>query len=134
MDLNDFDTGSDEGGVLHVLHPATGLPLTYGEDMEPVTIHLLSTDHPKVRHFQRRLIAQVSKEGRELSPEEAESHAIEIMVAATLGWKGIGIGESETPFTPEKAREAYSRFNWLRVQVDNYASNLGNFIKASRKT
>ena len=133
MDLNQFFTGHDQGAVMQVNHPATNEPMTTA-DGRPVTITLLSSDHPRVRHEHQAQLVAFSERKEKVTPEEAERASIEVLAAATTGWENVGLDSDDTPFSKEAAIAAYSKLNWLRLQVDNFVAGRANFFKASSST
>ncbi len=53
---------------------------------------------------------------------------IDVLVACTLGWEGLGDKEGPLAFTPENARRLYIDYPVIREQVDNFVGNRGNFL------
>lgn len=133
MDLSTLDTaaGGEAGAVMELRHPVTKEVLTH-EDGRPQTIRIAGYDSPRWRKANREQIDQRIENGRKKIVEtqaDSERYAIDLLVAATLGWDIFLDGEVPA-FTPAAAHKFYSRFIWVREQVDNFAANRANFIKA----
>jgi hypothetical protein len=128
FDLATLDTSkkSNEGGWMEVKHPITG------KSIPDAKILLAGTDSEIWRSAQReradgRMAAGLS--GAVLTTAEIDAEGTLILAKCTLGWSGIAIG-GPTPmtFSRENAGAAYSRFRWLRDQVNEYVGARANFL------
>lgn len=133
MDLSKLDTaaGGEAGAVMTLRHPSDKDQIVTHDDDTPQTITLAGYDSPRWRKANREQIdAQVAK-GRksQITADEMENNSIELLVAATLDWN-ITLDGEKPKFSPDAARKFYKRFIWVREQVDNFAANRANFIKA----
>lgn len=132
MDLSNFDlTGSEE---LELRHPGTGLPLENDEG-EAMTITLVGIDSSEWRQAQRKLTNRrlsLARKGQQsaLDADALEEEGIDTLVACTKGWAGIQLDGEPLPFSAENARKLYTRFVWIREQVDRFVGNRANFTTA----
>ena len=64
----------------------------------------------------------------ELTPELIEERALDLIVAATLGWRG---DDAPLPYSAENARQLYREYPQLEEQVDRAIQNRANFLPRS---
>ncbi len=134
LDLDALDTGkgAEEGFALTLTHPKSGEPL-------PAKITVLGAEsdayRSKQREFLRRSADRVNRTRKlVVSPEELEAEALELLVTATTGWDwgGMTLGGQPAPvFTHDAARQIYTRFGWIREQVDQAVGDRANFLPRS---
>jgi hypothetical protein len=103
-------------------HPVSGEPLLNGDGTQmSVTIHgPYSARYKKVSHDQqnRRLIkAQRSGGKMNLTAEEIEASALEILVKCVDGWN-VTLDKDLESFSEEKVRDVFTTLPWVREQVD----------------
>ncbi|MER2537637.1 MAG: hypothetical protein ABTQ26_00195 [Azonexus sp.] len=118
--------------TVEIKHPLTKAPLG-------AFIEIAGPEHPERKKLifdrQRRLRATFAKKGRIdfADPVADVEEETELLVDCTIGWKGIGDGKTETPFTKAAAREIYTdpKLAWLRDQVKAEMDNQENFIQDS---
>ena len=121
-----------------VLHPVTKVPLVDGTGKE-AHIALFSSDSPQAQEHLRSLSRKriASKNRTVLTIEEVERGQIDGLVKLTAGWYLVGLDGMalDVPFSPENARELYAEpaMAWLREQVEQFAADRENFLKASSK-
>lgn len=132
MNLSELDTTpiANEGAELHVRGP-NGAPV-YKADGGPVTITLLGEDSEVVTALRARNANRQLKNGIALTVEVGRANELEILVAATVGWDGVGIDEDETLFSAEAARRLYA-IPYIRDQVAAFIMDRASFTKASPK-
>jgi hypothetical protein len=135
MDIFEAFGSANEGAVLEVRHPVTGLPLTL-DDQTPVRITLVGMDSEQYRaavraRTNKRIKAAAETSRSQVSAEMLENEGLDILVACTLGWEGIFVKDAPLPFSPENAKTLYARLPFLREQVDSFIGDRGNFLKAS---
>jgi hypothetical protein len=153
VDLADLDTiaASDKGARIAILHPTTKEP--FG-----LFIQLLGKHSTTFRELVKERInnrikreSMAAKRGKTLDPrsaEEVEAEAIEMLAACTVGWEteiyeGEGkerkikeikptmrFDKQDLPFNHQNAIIIYTRFLFIREQVDNAIGDLENFIQA----
>jgi len=64
-------------------------------------------------------------------PEEIDSDQIELAVACTLAWEGIGAEKNLLPCTPENVREAYTNRRDVLAQVLSFMDEEANFLQST---
>ena len=135
MDLEELDLGRDsqEGATLHLKHPVTGVLLYHGE--VPQTITVVGGDSPRWRKGQfdvyRRRVKESRRNNGTVPPEALEKEAIELLVNGTIGWTAIILNGEDVPFSREAATRLYTKFSWIREQVDEFIGDRANFLKPS---
>lgn len=130
MDLSQFETGS-EGEWLELLHPTTG-EILRDDDGKEAKILLVGKDSDEYRKAQRaatqRRLKSRSKKNV-IDAESLEREAVEVLIACTKDWQGIGDKGEDLPCEPSNVRRVYSTYLWLREQVDEFVEDRGNFMK-----
>lgn len=132
MDLLKIDTtpAANEGAVMEVRHPTTGEVLL--DNGEAVTITLLGTDSDAFEKINDAAVNRRLKGTGRLVPlaEEQRVIAIEMLAGCTLAWKGIGVEDGKNlEFSRPNAKLVYTKFKWLRDQVDKFVGDRTNFTK-----
>jgi hypothetical protein len=110
----------------------------------PGYIELVSMDSDRAQaqlreNTRKRQIRAQRNNGRDpTTPEEAEAELIELYTAITVGWHLVGPDGQvlNVECTRDNARTLYrdNRFLWVRRQVDQFCSNVANFIQPSSPT
>ncbi len=122
-----------------IVHPVTRQPLRDADGAEAY-IDLFSGDSEQARRHQRAVQRRrLAARGRgKITPEELEAEGVELLAAITAGWRLVALdGDTlDVEFSVTNARELYAEpaMQWLRDQVDEFASDRGNFSKASPKS
>jgi len=132
MDLNQLDTIAvgEQGVPMQVKHPVSGEPLTK-DDGTPQTITLAGHDSDRFRAAQRaNTDRRLKSQRRVASAEEIDKENLELLVAVTLGWDIQVDGQTPEP-SKAKIREIYTRFPWMREQVDVFVGDRANFLPSS---
>jgi hypothetical protein len=133
LDLGQLDTGAaSEGGVdMPVRHPVTNAPLLDGET--PVTIRVLGMDSKAFRKATRANQDRRLKGMRYRTPtaDEIDAEGLDLLVKCTAAWSGIELDGAPLECTPANVRTLYTRFVWLREQVDTAIGDRGNFLQPS---
>lgn len=134
LDLNTLDltAEADKGRTLHVKHPVTGL-LLVDADGAPVTVTAMGAMDGTVyldrsRERRDRLKAEDLKTR---TSAQYDAEAVDDLVSLTLGWSGIAMDGKELPFTHANARMVYTRFRWLREQVEEFVGSRAVFFGES---
>jgi len=96
-------------------------------------ITVAGVDSDAYRDQQRehqRMGIEMNQRGRrvELTPELIEDRALDLIGAATLGWRGE---DAPLAFTPENARKIYRELPQVQEQVDRAIQNRANFLPRS---
>lgn len=136
MDLSTLDTtaSAEAGAKMEVVHPTTGAVLLQS-DGKPISVMLAGEDSDRYRKADRRISNRrlaTASTGRRVraTAEGIEADRLEVLVACTISWEGIGFDGGEKECTPESAREAYKKLPWLREQADAFIVDRANFLKA----
>lgn len=125
MDLSQFQFS--DTATLHVRSPIDGKPL-FREDGSPITITLSGRDSKLYADAQRAMVeARLNSD----APVDADEATASFMARCTVSWSGIEYNGDVLEKNFETARSLYKRLPWLREQIDNFASNRGNFIATS---
>ena len=127
FDLATLDTAkvAEEGAELLVSHPTTG------EDLG-IKIVLIGTDSKTFRDISKsRATASLKKKTREIDLDQNESDAVELLARCTKGWSGITENGKDIPFNHENAVELYTKYLWLREQIDRFMADRSNFLPSA---
>lgn len=131
FDLAAIDTVKDanQGADVELYHP------TNGQDLG-ITVSVLGKDSDKFRQVQaaqgRKRTAKLQKTGFRagMSPAEIEQEGIELLASCTTGWKGMVMNGQEVPFSHENAVAIYTKYPWIKEQVDTAIADRSLFTKA----
>lgn len=138
MDFSQYAAKTTVPVKLHLIG-ADGKKLFTGQDgKEPVTISLVGVDSENyqaaARASQNRRLAKINpRKVRQVTAEEMENDALEILVACTIAWEGIGWGKEDLKCTPENVRKVYANVPFIREQVDEFINDRSNFLGNSSK-
>lgn len=136
LDAIDTKTLADEGVLMVVKKVGSTEPLI-ARNGEPVSLRILGPDSDKYREMSRRQIQKRLRrleggKAAEIDLDEAEQDTLDILVACTAGWQNIFTPEgNEIPYSADAARVLYAKYPVLREQVDAFATQRANFLKAS---
>lgn len=143
LNLSQLDTSqtAENGVAVELRHPKTNAPLgmrifVAGVDSE--------TYRSQIRRQQNRRMEQARRSrGLNISAEELENDALDLLVACTKGWEAdieehgekktvpaLPMSDGLLPFSPENVRKVYASpgLAWLREQVDTDMGDRGNFL------
>ena len=123
-DLNFFDTSLKANtGVEYTLkHPATG------EDLD-ISFTLLGVDSDAFQELERaKKRTRLKTQKIDITVEELENQTLDTLTAMTIGWKNVVLDGKELEFSPENARRIYSKFPWVREQIDGVIGNRALFL------
>lgn len=133
MESFDLDAFEDiSAGEYTVKHPETNQPT-------PMVMTLAGPEHPNRKKIafaaQRRLRKVLQQTGKlQLAdPEEEEQDEVDMLVACTLGWRGLTVGGKTLDWSQDAARTIYSdpKRRWLRDQIKAALNEREHFIKRS---
>lgn len=127
FDLATLDTSkvAEEGAELLVEHPTTG------EDFG-IKITLIGTDSKTFRDLSKsRATASLKKKSRDIDFDQGEAESIELLAKCTKGWEGITEDGIEVPFSYENAVKLYTKYLWLKEQVDRFIVDRSNFLPSA---
>lgn len=125
MDLKTLDITSpaNEGVWMDIEHPITGEVLDIKIKVAGIDSNIY---RKKLREQQNK---RIRKGFKNITAEELEAEAIELLVACTLDWKGVEYEGQELECNPENIRKIYKEFPWIREQVDLFINDRANFLK-----
>jgi hypothetical protein len=131
FDLSSIDTIADanKGAAIELFHPTTGVDLG-------ITVYVLGKDSDKFRQVQatqgRKRTQKLQKTGFRIgiSADDIEQDAIELLAAVTTGWENMVMGGKELPFSTENAEVVYTKYPWIREQIDGAVGDRSRFTPA----
>lgn len=129
----------DKPRRMTILHPGSGRPITDGTG-KGAFIDVYSSDSDVSRQHARNIVqAKIDNPSRaKLSAEELESEAAGRVANLVSAWHLVTMdGQAlDVACTFENARELFlaPAMSWLREQVEDFAADRGNFLKASSKS
>ena len=139
MDLSALDTKAvaNQGAQLHLKGP-DGTPLFQGEgdQKKPITLTLIGKDSDEFQMASNALAnrrIQDAQRKKTALIEEIERDAIRVLASCTKAWDGIVLDGEELAHSFENVVKLYTRFPWIREQVDEFIAERANFLKASLK-
>ena len=129
MDLAELDLtkAANVGAWVDILHPVTGEALD-------IKILVIGKDSDKFRELEekhQRESLEAAKRTQKLEDRiaAAKAQGEALLVACTVQWQHVELDGVELDCTPENVRKVYSRFTWLRDQVDVAIGTRANFLK-----
>lgn len=121
----DIRKGAEAGFWLQLLDPVTREPI-------PAYLKLLGADaeacHLKWRALRRA--RQLLLFGRGSEQEEFE-RLLDLLEAATVGWKGLRVDGQEHEFAADRVRGLYTRWRWMVDLADQAIGDRANFLPGS---
>ncbi len=135
MDKNGFDIASlnleqdaNSEAPIEILHPVTKAKLG-------ITIYVMGAESTAYRNIirrqQNRRLKLLSKNRRiELTLEETEEEALDLLVAVTKRWDGLVWDGKAIECSEENIRMVYQERPWLRQQVDEGVNDPANFTRS----
>ena len=135
MELSKYDSLSSSESLLLVKDPDNN-QLTYsGADGEPlpVSIALVCSDSPEYVRVYKNQITEIadrasSRKGKAITGESAARDKLDLLVACTKGWLGFTLNGAVLPYSAVNARMLYTRYAFIREQVDTFVHERGNFL------
>lgn len=130
IDLGQFEIGKD-GEWLELLHPVTG-ELIRDEDDGLMRIELVGKDSKEFRKAQRAITSRRLKsrsKANRIDADALEHEAVDMLVACTKGWEGFADEGELLEFNPANVRKVYTKYAWIKEQVDEFVDDRGNFMQ-----
>lgn len=123
----DVAAKAEQGAELEVLDPVTG-------EAVGVYITLAGADSAVHRKAltaasKRRLNGQKGFRNKGWDPEKMQEESIEILATCTLSWKGVLVDGAPLPCSRDNAIKMYTRFPWLREQVEAFISDRSEYLQ-----
>lgn len=127
MKLTDFNSveGSNEGAVLVLKHPVTGVDTD-------AWIKVAGPDSKlaKQRRAQVQRLLRGKRNVSDLDIDTLEKEALETRVAMTLDWGNIEDG-GKLNCTEANVRKVYENYPWVADQVDEFQGDRSNFFTSN---
>lgn len=128
MDLASLDLtkASNDGAWITLKHPATGEELSG-------RIKIVGKDSTKFtqlsEEFKRKTLDDM-KANKTMAQrmENAQEQSDAILVSCTLDWDGMMLDGKDLPFSEANVKMVYSRFNWIKEQIDVAIADRANFL------
>ena len=128
LQLQDYSKSSEVGYEFELKLPTgegSGAFLTVIGDYSPTVKQYAKRKYQEFN--QRQTIARRKGKEEELSLEDAENLAIEAALVRLIGWRGFTEEGKEVKFSKDKAREVLTQHSWIRDQIQEESSDVGNF-------
>lgn len=131
-DLDQLDTiaAASQGVWMDVYHPITDEKMVDANG--PWRIQVLGGDS---KEFKRAISFEHEKAAKSrkqvMSLEKRDQGGINALSAITVGWENIRMGGELVPFSRENAIELYTKYPWLKEQVDAFTAERSNFLKSA---
>jgi hypothetical protein len=128
MDLAKLDLtkASNEGAWYTLKHPSTGEELS-GK------IKIIGKDSTKFtqlsEEFKRKALEDM-KSAKTMAQrmESAQEQSDAILAACTIDWDGMMLDGKDLPFTEANVKMIYTRFSWIKEQIDTAIADRSNFL------
>lgn len=128
FDLSSIDTVKDAnaGAEIQLYHPTQGTDLG-------IFIRVVGKDSDLFKKVQReqnqKRVAKLQRTSfRGQIDQDAE--AVQLLAGCTQGWSGMILSSKEVPFSQENAIAIYTKYPWIREQVDIAIGDRSLFTKA----
>ena len=128
LQLQDYSKSSEIGHEFELKLPTgegSGAFLTVIGDYSPTVKQYAKRKYQEFN--QRQTIARRKGKEEELSLEDAENLSIEAALVRLIGWRGFTEEGKEVKFSKDKAREVLTQHSWIRDQIQEESSDVGNF-------
>jgi len=125
MKLTDFNSveGSNEGAVMYVKHPVTGVETDAWIKMAGPDSKLAKERRSAIQRLLRG-----KKSVADVDIDTLEEEALQTRVALTLDWGNIEAEDKKLTFNEKNVRYVYENFPWLAEQVDEFQGDRSNFF------
>jgi len=132
MDLSNL-TPQRETQVTKLTDPRDGSPLTHDKKEMWVERYLPHTEEYKKAQYKRtqkylKAAQAKGKDSGDIDLYEAEKDRIEVMAETTVAWQ-LYYGGEWIEFTPEKAKEIYTKAFWVVEQLQEGENSADVFTK-----
>jgi len=134
MDLKNLDIVSlaNSGGILELLHPATGEVLTdeKGKNPKAFYLRLLGNDSDTYRNsIKRRFEKSQNQKKKKIDIDDAQLKGAELMAKCTTECYIVENGNSVECTRSEMIR-CYLKYPWMREQAEEYMGERSNLFKS----
>lgn len=131
----DIDTvaACDAGAEIELLHPVTNEPTGMFVSVVGRDSTVFQGLIAKAADAERRRVFAAQKRGKVAEPKpyaDSQREAVEMLAAATKGWRNVVLDGAELEFSEANAIKFYSKRPAFKTQIDEAIANLENFIKS----
>jgi len=125
MKLNDFNSveGSNEGAVMYIKHPVSGVETDAWVKMAGPDSKLAKERRAAIQRLLRG-----KKSVADVDIDTLEKEALETRVALTLDWGNFEADDKALTFNEKNVRYVYENFPWVAEQVDEFQGDRANFF------
>jgi hypothetical protein len=103
-------------------HPVTGVELD-------ATINVFGKDSSVFQNaIKQRAKAQIARKSKDIDLDANDKDSIELLADCTQGWSGIAEGSKELVFSRDAAITLYTKYKWIREQIDIAIGDRANFF------
>ena len=108
--------------AIKLKHPVTG-------DELDATINVFGKDSSVFQNaIKQRAKAQIARKSKDIDLEANDKDSIELLADCTQGWSGIAEGSKEIVFSRDAAIALYTKYKWIREQIDIAIGDRANFF------
>ena len=108
--------------AIKLKHPVTG-------DELDATINVFGKDSSVFQNaIKQRAKAQIARKSKDIDLEANDKDSIELLADCTQGWSGIAEGSKELVFSRDAAIVLYTKYKWIREQIDIAIGDRANFF------
>lgn len=101
-------------------------------DLDGMTISVSGHDSATFKNaIKERAKAQMSRKTTDVDFTANDKEAVELLAKCTTGWTGITEGGKELPFSIANAIYIYTKYNWIREQIDAAIGDRANFFMSA---
>ena len=103
-------------------HPVSG-------DELDATIKVYGKDSSVFQNaIKQRAKAQIARKSKDIDLDANDKDSIELLADCTQGWSGISEGGKQIECTRSNAVDIYTKYKWIREQVDIAIGDRANFF------
>ena len=107
---------------LTLKHPVSG-------DELDATIKVYGKDSSVFQNaIKQRAKAQIARKSKDIDLDANDKDSIELLADCTQGWSGIAEGSKELVFSRDAAIALYTKYKWIREQIDIAIGDRANFF------
>ena len=126
IDLSTLDVSvnANKGAVLSLKHPTKNTELG-------ITITLVGEDSGLHRRAVANIANRRAKNGfrKNATLEEIQADNISVLASCTIGWNDIQVDGEDWSCSYDKAVALYTRFAWIREQVEQFIADRANYLQ-----
>jgi hypothetical protein len=122
MDIEDLNTrdAAEEGAEVRIFNPLK-------KEMSDLFIKVKGIDSDEYRAKNAQLRQQIVASRMAKEEFDAEQAEMDILVAITVGWRGLTDKGESVEFSEKKCRQLYRAAPYIRDQLDRFIADRANF-------